>query len=433
MNKTTLLYETNGHTTINFTQSRKTQVLSCLAVVAASLTATTAMAMTGSRLKPVLADITLLEAVGAEVIATHQETGVGYAQITPAIEAKLSRVAHDAGKCGGFEALPEQMPLSESGRQNVFGAFNERRLKDQMFENSPRFLSAVRFNPAIAAAISEVSEQSILDTVQFLSNYQTRFHKATTANDHVVAFKARIESMLASSAVAYQVDLITHSSTRQKSIRVRIPGTVRPSEIVVMGGHLDSINQEWYGPKNAPGADDNASGSADILEALRVLASKGQPARTLDFFWYAGEEGGLLGSAEIAQAYKAANADVVAVLQLDMTLYPGSGEFTLGSMNDFTSSWLRNYLVDLNANYIKARIVDDKCGYGCSDHASWHRQGYPAIMPFEATFNGMNHALHTAKDVISTSSNFRHAAMFAKIAVAIGMDLGNSAARENAP
>jgi leucyl aminopeptidase len=102
-------------------------------------------------------------------------------------------------------------------------------------------------------------------------------------------------------------------------------------------------------------------------------------------------------------------------------------------MTDFTSSWLRNYLVDLNANYVKARIVDDKCGYGCSDHASWHRQGYPALMPFEATFNGMNHALHTAKDIISTSSNFRHAAMFAKIAVAMGMDLGNSAARENAP
>jgi leucyl aminopeptidase len=184
------------------------------------------------------------------------------------------------------------------------------------------------------------------------------------------------------------------------------------------------------GGKQAPGADDNASGSANLIEALRIMLAQPQPQRSIDFFWYAGEEQGLLGSAEIAKTYKAQKADVIAVLQLDMTLYPGAGESIIGSMNDFTSAWLRDYLKAMNDTYLHAQIVDDKCGYGCSDHASWNRQGYPALMPFETTFRGMNHNIHTAKDVITPDSNFRHSMLYTKIALVMAMDLGNSDARQ---
>ena len=160
------------------------------------------------------------------------------------------------------------------------------------------------------------------------------------------------------------------------------------------------------------------------------MMTKAQPKRTVEFFWYAGEESGLLGSAEIAKQYKADKKDVVAVLQLDMTLFPGSGELVIGSMTDFTSSWLRDYLKAANETYIHARIVDDKCGYGCSDHASWNRQGYPALMPFEATFRKSNKNIHTTRDVISPESNFKHSAAYTKIALVMGMDLANSTARQ---
>jgi leucyl aminopeptidase len=414
--------------------SRHAKLILAATFVAGLAVSPTLDAAPRTELKPVLADTNLLDAAGAHILATDQESGVSYAQITPEVEARLSRLAHASGKCGGFEVLHENglLPasLTETSLQNIFGAFSERRAKDQLFESSPRFLSAVTKNPAIESALSQVSEENVRATVQFLSSYPTRVHRTNNPNEHVLAFKSRIEAILAGSSLSYQVELVDHSSTRQKSLRVRILGAARPSEIVVLGGHLDSISQDWMGSKNAPGADDNASGSADLLEALRILSRQGQPSRTVDFFWYAGEEGGLLGSAEIAQTYKSAKADVIGVLQLDMTLFPGAGEFTLGSMTDFTSAWLRSYLEDLNTTYIKARIVNDRCGYGCSDHASWHRQGYPAIIPFEATFNSMNHDLHTTRDIITSTSNFRHSAMFAKIALAFAMDLANSTARE---
>jgi leucyl aminopeptidase len=235
---------------------------------------------------------------------------------------------------------------------------------------------------------------------------------------------------LADVKIPYTVDLISHKSTRQKSIRVSLTGSERPTEIVAIGGHVDSINQEWFGGHAAPGADDNASGSACVLEALRIVSHGAQPQRTVEFFWYAGEESGLLGSAEIARDYKAQNKDVVGVVQLDMTSFAGAGSNTIASMNDFTSAWMRSYFVGINDAYVKAKILDDRCGYGCSDHASWYKQGYPTIMPAEAPMRTMNTKLHTSKDLIDSDTSFGHAALFARAAVAVALDLGNSTARQ---
>jgi len=98
-------------------------------------------------------------------------------------------------------------------------------------------------------------------------------------------------------------------------------------------------------------------------------------------------------------------------------------------MADFTSAWLRDYLRGLNDLYIRARIIDDRCGYACSDHASWHRNGYPALMPFEASKRNMNRDIHTNRDVINNRLSFKHSAMFSRIAIAFAMDLGNSKIR----
>jgi leucyl aminopeptidase len=387
-------------------------------------------------LTPILSDIQLLHATGIPVLRSQASTGVGYAEISDAQQARLILKAHDWNRCGGFENLNASAEHSELLKSNhtalvdrAFLSLEKRQETDRHFQ-AHRAFTDITPRAEITAAVGEVSEANLKSTVDFLAAFHDRYNKGPQPNAAVEALKLRIEDMLKSSSLPYQIELITHQSTAQKTLHLRIAGQSRPQEIVVLGAHLDSINMSWMGDKIAPGADDNASGSANLIEALRILSTRARTERTLDFFWYAGEESGLLGSAEIAKDYKAKNADVVAVLQLDMTLHPGSGEFTLGSMNDFTSAWLRNYLESINSVYIKATIVNDNCGYGCSDHASWHRQGYPALMPFEATFNGMNKNLHTANDVINTMSSFKHSAIFTKIALVMAMDLGNSTLRE---
>jgi leucyl aminopeptidase len=382
--------------------------------------------------KPVLADRDLLAAAGIPILAVESATNVGYAKLSEEQEASLTKLAHSLNRCGGFEMLPYSSNVDPRSPliTHVFGQLKKQSAKNAKFHPSTLAFNTVQDQPAIESAVKEVSESNIRSTVEFLAAFPEREHRSAQPNIHVAAMKTRLENMLAAATVPWKLDLISHNSTHQQTIRVRFPGAKRPGEIVVLGGHLDSINQEYWGNGQAPGADDNASGSADIIETMRILSTKTQSERTIDFFLYAGEEGGLLGSAEIAADYKKQNQDVIGVLQLDMTLFPGNGEFVLGSMTDFTSAWLRSYLETLNGIYIKAKIMDDKCGYGCSDHASWYRQGYPTLMPFEASFDGMNHNLHTSRDTIDSHSSFSHAAMFGKIALVFAMDLANSELRE---
>lgn len=381
--------------------------------------------------KPVIADLQLLEEAGITPLSTHFQTRVGYADLSLEQESQLQAVAHRHNRCGGYEALAtDTLDPKHPLIANVFAALDLQDAKNRRFHPSTQHFDDVVNHPEIASALQEVSVDNIKKTVEFLSNFPDRHYLSAEPNRHVEAVQAQLLAMSKDAPFPVNVDLIEHRGIRQKSIRVRLTGSARPSEIVVLGGHLDSINQEWSGDHLAPGADDNASGSADMIETFRILLTKKQPERTIEIFLYAGEEGGLLGSAEIAKDYKEQGKNVVAVLQLDMTLFPGAGQFVLGSMTDFTSSWLRSYLETLNGIYIHAKIVEDECGYGCSDHASWYRQGYPTLMPFEATFDGMNHNLHTSRDVIDDKSDFEHAAMFARIALAMALDLGNSTLHE---
>jgi leucyl aminopeptidase len=380
--------------------------------------------------KPVLADLNDLKALNIPVLAKDDSVQVGYAVITPLMQQRLQERAHKVGKCGGFEDLSFDRNFLSHGFDHMLSSMADIKAKDDMYQTAPFRALALAADPKIEAALGEVKEDNLRSYVTWLSSFPTRNSNDKNANVHVEEMKTRLEGMLSGANLPYKIELISHSSTQQKSVHVRLIGSHRPDEIVVLGGHLDSINQSWGGGKTAPGADDNASGSANLIEALRILLAQPQPQRSIDFFWYAGEEQGLLGSAEIAKTYKAQKADVIAVLQLDMTLYPGSGEYVIGSMNDFTSAWLRDYLKAMNDTYLHAKVVDDKCGYGCSDHASWNRQGYAALMPFEATFRGSNKNIHSSKDVVSPESNFKHSMVYSKIALVMAMDLGNSTARQ---
>lgn len=410
----------------------KTAMMALLFVAAGSAHAHVAT-LENFTAKPILADLKDLQALNIPVTAKEETSQVGYAVVTPQMQQRLQEYAHANGKCGGFEDVSQDMQgtnLVSEGFSKMLSGLAELKQKNDLYDRAPFRALVSQANPALSSAIDEISVDSMKETVNWLSSFPTRYNKGSQPNLHVDEMKKRLEAMLATSKIPYEVSLIDHTSTKQKSIRVRLTGSERPNEIVVLGGHLDSINMSWGGGDKAPGADDNASGSSNIYEALRIVSQKAQPQRTVDFFWYAGEESGLLGSAEIAKQYKAQKADVVAVLQLDMTLFPGSGELVIGSMNDFTSSWLRDYLKANNETYIKARIVDDKCGYGCSDHASWYRQGYPTLMPFESKMNDSNSNIHTARDLVSKDSNFNHSVAYTKIALLFAMDLANSTARQ---
>jgi len=191
---------------------------------------------------------------------------------------------------------------------------------------------------------------------------------------------------------------------RQPSIIIRVEGVSArvKDEIVIIGGHIDSTAG---GPNvRSPGADDDASGSSTVLETFRVFAeSTFNNDRTVEFHGYAAEEAGLLGSQAIANKYKADGKKVFAMLQMDMTGFnPPQNQNRVGIITDFVDASLTNMVRQFFVTYARLETGDTRCGYACSDHASFTRAGYRSSFPFEVhQFSMLNGAIHSPNDLIN--------------------------------
>ena len=83
---------------------------------------------------------------------------------------------------------------------------------------------------------------------------------------------------------------------------------------------MDSINLSSPSSGRAPGADDDGTGTVNLIEAFRALLESGfAPSYPVEFHWYSGEEVGLYGSQAIATNYKNAGKVVKAFMELDMS------------------------------------------------------------------------------------------------------------------
>ncbi|GLB43296.1 putative peptidase M28 family protein [Lyophyllum shimeji] len=281
---------------------------------------------------------------------------------------------------------------------------------------------------AVKAIIANVSLANIQTYLSGLTAFNNRYYKSQTGVDATNwILKTAGDIAAAYPASQATVTKFTHSWI-QSSIIARIPGTMPGGPITILGAHMDSINLNSPTSGRAPGADDDGSGSVNLLEAFRLLLAAGfRPTTPVEFHWYSGEEAGLLGSQAIAKSYKASGTQVKAMMQLDMTAYvkPGTTE-VIALMPDYVDAGLNTFLGSLITAYSRLPFVTSpKCGYACSDHASWYNQGYPTCLPFEARYGDDNPVIHTSSDTVSVSGfSWSHTLEYTKIAVAFAYELG---------
>jgi len=269
----------------------------------------------------------------------------------------------------------------------------------------------------VRGLLALAGEEELTRAVTALSAYKNRYYTSVTGID-ASKWLQSYWKRLATGRSDISVEPYRHAAWGQESVILTVQGASEPGEIIVLGGHLDSIARGG-GDVAAPGADDNASGVAALSEAIRVIAASGyRPARTLKFIAYAAEEVGLRGSQEIAAAYKRDGLKVTGVIQLDMTNYNGSdGDIFL--VTDNTNAAQNAFLGALVRTYTDYRLGETRCGYACSDHASWTRNGYAASFPFESRFGENNPYVHTAEDTLGRSGgNTRQALKFTRLALA---------------
>ncbi len=156
---------------------------------------------------------------------------------------------------------------------------------------------------------------------------------------------------------------------RPSNIVAELPGRGRhANEIVILGAHLDG----WH---LGEAALDNGSGAAAILETARALRAIGwQPARTVRFVWFMGEEHGLLGSKAYVTRHAAELDRIVAMINVDM---PGAPRKLLAFGHEELRELLAATARDLAAYELEHAVTGLTGDW--SDHAPFMRQGIPTL------------------------------------------------------
>jgi leucyl aminopeptidase len=284
----------------------------------------------------------------------------------------------------------------------------------------------------VNSLMGSLASSNVLATVSGLSSYKNRYYTSQTGADAALWLKSQWQT-LAQGRTDITVETFTHAAWLQPSIILTVTGKTLPAEVVVLGAHVDSINQSNPGGF-APGADDDASGIATLTEVLRSLVVNDfHPNRTVKFMAYAAEEVGLRGSKEIAAKFKADAVNVVGVMQLDMTNYKGSNA-DIVIITDYTNSAQNTFVGSLIDTYVKVVRTNSSCGYACSDHASWSSKGYATSMPFESLLNDSNPSIHTENDTLAqTQGNTDNSMKFAKLAAAFVGELAKGSLGTHSP
>lgn len=194
------------------------------------------------------------------------------------------------------------------------------------------------------------------------------------------------------------------------NLEVTIAGQAHAAEIVLAGAHYDTV-------PGSPGADDNASGVAAILELARML-SAAKPARTIKLVAFVNEEPpfffwGEMGSKVYARAARERGDDIRVMLSLEMLgcysdergsqgyppllkyFYPRQGDYIAFVSNLRSRHALRSVFEafrrtsDFPAEKLAAPALMP--GIGWSDQLSFWREGYPAAMVTDTAFHRYRH------------------------------------------
>jgi hypothetical protein len=267
-------------------------------------------------------------------------------------------------------------------------------------------------DPALAAALADIAPARIRWTDSMLVTFGTRHTMSDTLSPTTGIGAARrwIHGELSKASAAcggcltveYDAALIeiARRIDRPKVNVVNVLGWLKgrdTSRVVVIGGHYDSCvcsQNPWDSVAVAPGADDDGSGTAAVMELARVFAARYPRGleHTVLFALYAGEENGLLGSTHLAQRLHDAGYAVVAAMTDDII---GNTEADDGRRDASTvrifaddpdngpSRELGRYVWALGAVYQpQFRVLPvfrlDRIGRG-GDHSPFVRRGDPGL------------------------------------------------------
>jgi photosystem II stability/assembly factor-like uncharacterized protein len=198
------------------------------------------------------------------------------------------------------------------------------------------------------------------------------------------------------------IDLTGGIGEAWKNVVATKTGSVNPRQEVIICGHMDNTSQLPI--TDAPGADDNGSGSTAVMEVARIF-SETPFEKTIKFCLWTGEEQGLLGSGAYAEEAFENQDNIVGVFNFDMICWDANndhhGELHCGTMGASIElgELLEEVVVDYNIDLSTALFTSGSINL--SDHASFWDYNYPAVLGIEDLTGDYNPFIHTTDDNIA--------------------------------
>lgn len=253
-------------------------------------------------------------------------------------------------------------------------------------------------NPTIKSLIEAVHADSLVRTIRDLENFRTRYCLNPNRWEVAAYLKNRFLDMGITDVRLDSFQINRNGILYwQANVVATIPGTRNPDELMVIGGHYDSISQSDL--TQAPGANDNASGTAGTLELARVVMTTGfKPEVTLKFVAFAAEELGLHGGYHMANTLKSQGKTVSLMLNMDMIAVEHRARSNWSVLAYYYGSQdtMPAVAIQYAPLYSGIRVLPDYSG--SSDHVPFVLNGFPSIIFF---IGDDDPNYHTAGDLLS--------------------------------
>jgi hypothetical protein len=250
---------------------------------------------------------------------------------------------------------------------------------------------------AAAQQVSPLNYVSLLNSQLFTHTGDSRGQNGA---DHDPA-RNNIKALFESYGLPTYYDTFQYNGQTQENVVAEQTGTLFPNSIYIIGGHYDDVSN--------PGADDNASGVAGVIEAARIL-SQYDSDYTIRYIAFDMEEAGLIGSDHYATTH--ADEDIRGMISLDMICYEPTNPPTNLALIYGTSASnpIKTALAAAIAEYSGGLASADEGGLDASDHAPFEWQGFQACLIIEGAV-WSNPYYHTQSDCYDTPNylNFPYA------------------------
>ena len=276
----------------------------------------------------------------------------------------------------------------------------------------------------------QINADSLLRTVTDLQNFGSRFALRPGGNHAVAEY---LVNRLNNYGITAEIDTFHLSGQHwlagpydQDFYNVRgvLPATEpQDDSLVLIGAHLDAISYNhdtWQLLEIAPGADDNASGVAVMIEMARIChANHLRFHRDIHFMAYDGEELGLFGGYYDAQKRNTAGEKIAVMINNDMVSFQPDENWRL------MLHWYNNSLdvvsraADLCAQYTNIDpyipTLSENGSYNASDSYAYYQNGFRTVFAIEYTFSTSYHTDHDVAD----SNNYAYHADVARYNLAM--------------